>query len=131
MSIQSALVAAIQEHRVVEFNDGGGYQRIGEPHLLGMCTETGSCQLELFQTDGETSGDRGHLPQWRRFTLEDLWNIQTTAVEFEPRDDFNPHSPQWSHVIASVSASQDVRVVERSYSVRFPSQKTHTTPESN
>jgi hypothetical protein len=130
MTIQSALVAAIQEHRVIEFRDAGGYQRIGEPHLLGMCRETGSCQLEIFQTDGQTFGNRERLPRWRRFTLDDLWNLRTTGVEFEPRDDFNPHSPQWSHVMASVSASQEMRVVERSYAVEFPTPKTHATPES-
>ena len=102
MTIQAALIAAIQNRRVIEFKDGGGYQRIGEPHLLGMCAETETCQIEMYQTDGETARNRGHLPQWRRFTLDDLWNLQTTTIEFAPRDDFNVHSPLWIRVIASV-----------------------------
>ena len=102
MSISTAVISAIQNRNVIEFNDGGGYQRIGEPHLMGVCTETGCCELEILQTDGETSG-RGRLPQWRRFPVEDLWNVRTTAVQFSPREEFSPRSPQWSRVIASVA----------------------------
>jgi hypothetical protein len=103
--VQSALIAAIQGRRVIKFNDEGGYQRTGEPHLLGVCAETGRRQLEIFQTAGATAGSRGHLPQWRRFDVDVLWNLRITAVEFVARDDFNAQSPRWSDVIVSVSVS--------------------------
>ncbi len=110
MSGYSAFVAAIQNRSVIEFRDSGGYQRIGEPHLLGVCTETGICELEILQTDGATSQNRGRLPQWRRFAVEDLWDLRTTAIPFMPRDEFNAWSPRWSRVIVSVSDNPaDVR----------------------
>jgi hypothetical protein len=101
--VQSEIIAAIRERRIVEFRDGGGYRRIGEPHLLGVCAETGTTQIEMFQTDGETPGQRDHLKHWRRFAVDDIWSLETTGVGFVPRQDFNRHSPQWSEVIASVS----------------------------
>lgn len=102
MTIETALILAIQNRKIVEFNDGGGYRRIGEPHLLGVCAETGSCQLEIYQTDGEASERGCRLPQWRRFTVDDLWNLQTSAVAFIPRNDFDARSVRWMRVIASV-----------------------------
>ena len=103
MQVESALIAAIENRRVIEFNDGGGYERIGEPHLLGVCAETGTTQLELFQTDGEKARAGATLPQWRRFVISEIWNLRTTAVEFVPQDGFEPNSPRWIRVIAVVS----------------------------
>jgi len=102
VSVQSALIAAIRNRKVVEFKDAGGYARIGEPHLLGVCAETGTTRLEVFQTDGDKSRSGSHLPQWRQFAIADIWNLQTTAIEFTPRADFDPRSARWSRVIASV-----------------------------
>jgi hypothetical protein len=100
--VQAELLAAIQARRVVEFKDGGGFQRIGEPHLLGVCAETGTTLLELFQTDGEKARSGSHLPQWRLFAISDIWNLRTTAIEFLPRAEFDPQSARWARVIASV-----------------------------
>jgi len=100
--VQSELIVAIRNRNVIEFKDAGGYARIGEPHLLGVCAETGMIRLELFQIDGDKSRSGSHLPQWRQFAIADIWNLQTTAIEFTPRADFDPCSARWSRVIASV-----------------------------
>ena len=114
MLVQTALIAAIKARKIVEFNDGGGYERIGEPHLLGVCAETGVTTLELVQTDGEQARTGAHLPQWRRFRLDDIWNLRTTGVELVPRNDFEPGSPRWSRVIVSVNdlAATDAAPIE-------------------
>ena len=103
MPVQSALIEAIQSRCIVEFNDGGGYERIGEPHLLGICSETGTTQLEMMQTDGQKAKAGEQLPQWRRFTISEIWNLRVTAVEFVPRDEFDPRSLRWSRVIVCVN----------------------------
>ena len=102
MPIQSALIAAIQSCSVIEFRDGGGYLRIGEPHLLGVCAETETMQLEMFQTDGDKARAGAHLPQWRRFVISEIWALRTTAVKFLPRNGFESASPRWSRTIAAV-----------------------------
>ena len=103
MPVQSALIAAIENRRVIEFRDGGGYERIGEPHLLGVCAETGTIQLEIFQTDGDKAKVGAQLPLWRRFAISEIWNLRTTGVEFIPRGGFEAGSLRWIRVIASVS----------------------------
>jgi hypothetical protein len=100
--VQSDLIAAIHGRRIIEFKDGGGYERIGEPHLVGLCAETGRWQLEFFQTAGDSSACSEPLPQWRRFTITDICYLRTMAAGFTPREGFDSRSPRWSLVIASV-----------------------------
>ena len=105
MPVRTALIDAIKSHSIVRFHDGRGYQRIGEPHLLGVCSETGEIRVEMLQTDGESARQGSPLPEWRRFPISEIWNLCATAITFTPRQEFTPHSPVWAQVIASVGDS--------------------------
>jgi predicted DNA-binding transcriptional regulator YafY len=74
------LIRAIRERRVVEF-DYERRHRVVEPHTLGILD--GAEQLLGYQLGGESSS--GPLPDWRRFRVRAIENLQLLAQRFGSR----------------------------------------------
>ena len=87
-SLEMLLHDAIDNHRVVRFIYKR-HIRIAEPHVLGL--KNGRLQILTWQTGGQSS--RGHIPDWRRFFVSELSQVEMTSVTFAgPRLKWGRHS---------------------------------------
>ena len=87
-SIEMLLHDAIDKHRVIRFVYNR-HIRIAEPHVLGL--KNGRLQILTWQTSGQSS--RGHIPDWRRFFVNELSQVEMTNETFAgPRLTWGRHS---------------------------------------
>ena len=101
MPTQDALIiSAIQTKRFIRFEYQGN-PRTCEPHVFG--TANGRRQVLCWQEDGGSS--RGGLPEWRRFDLDEIQNLEILRTPKFPgkRTVPKPHSLGWDSFIAIVS----------------------------
>ena len=84
---EDLLLRALQEQRAVRFLYNG-YQRIGEPHILGRMK--GKSKVLLYQTDGFVEWLKGidgdtmpqELPVWRYFYVENIRELEILEEKF-------------------------------------------------
>ena len=97
--MQQEIVAAIGSKRIIEFNYSG-HHRVVEPHVLGI--NDGVVQLLGYQVGGSSSS--GGIPEWRRFDLNKMSGLGTTAQTFPGKRPFpsGKHS-SWDQRIAIVA----------------------------
>jgi predicted nucleotidyltransferase len=87
-SLEQRLHDAIDNRHVVEFSYKG-HRRIAEPHVLGV--KNGRLQVLTYQIDGSSSS--GSLPDWRRFFVDELSQLEVRSQAFVPRHlTFGGHS---------------------------------------
>ena len=82
------IIAAIKEKKILSFTYNG-HARIAEPHIYGI--SEGVHQLLGYQIRGSSSS--GHLPEWRRFKVSAMQNLQILNEFFPGRRD----SPSGKH----------------------------------
>ncbi|MCK4731896.1 MAG: hypothetical protein KAT65_05495 [Methanophagales archaeon] len=89
---------AIREKKLVHF-DYHGFNRIAEPHVYGITNRIK--QFLGYQVDGGSS--RGGIPDWRRFDLHEIKNLQVLEKTFPGKRPFpsGKHS-HWGYQIAVV-----------------------------
>lgn len=96
-SNEKIIQQAIQHKWIVTFFYGGEH-RTCEPHVLGIAN--GRLQVLCWQETGGSS--RGGIPEWRRFDLQEMLNLQMTREKFPgARPVPHPHSI-WDQVILTV-----------------------------
>jgi hypothetical protein len=83
MSLERTIIDAIEDKKMLQFNYHR-YVRIVEPHVYGV--KDGKKSLQAYQVGGESSS--GGLPQWRRFFLDDLSDIETLNDGFSGKRDY-------------------------------------------
>lgn len=83
MSLENTIIEAIENKKMLQFNYHG-YERIVEPHVYGIKDEKKA--LQSYQTGGKSSS--GGLPQWRRFFVDELSNIEILNVGFAGKRDY-------------------------------------------
>lgn len=88
--MDALLRQAIQDKRVIEFTYNG-LPRIAEPHIYGM--KNGIMQILAYQIGGRSSN--GGLPEWRRFELPAMRNLQLTAVSFPGAREYQARHSAW------------------------------------
>ncbi|HNT26540.1 MAG TPA: WYL domain-containing protein [bacterium] len=93
---QSVIEEAIRTKAIIEFYYSS-HHRVVEPHVLGI--HTGIIQLLGYQIDGSSSS--GKLPEWRRFDLNRMSNIQITDKKFSGQRPSGHHS-SWDRTILVV-----------------------------
>lgn len=76
-NVAALLHDAIDQRRIVRFR-ALGKVRVGEPHVLGV--KDGRLHLLLWQSEGASSS--GRLPDWRRFEIRDIRDLETTDAHF-------------------------------------------------
>lgn len=87
-SLEQRLHDAIDAQLVVQFYYDG-HLRIAEPHVLGV--KDGRLHVLTYQVGG-TSSSRS-LPDWRRFFVDELSQLQVTSQAFSPQQlAFRRHS---------------------------------------
>ena len=88
---------AINDRLVVTFKYAG-LPRTCEPHVFGITN--GREQLLCWQLSGKSQ--RGKIPEWRRFDVEDIQEFSLTTETFSgARPVPYPHS-RWDQVLESV-----------------------------
>ncbi|MBY0579809.1 MAG: hypothetical protein K2P57_12295 [Burkholderiales bacterium] len=97
--MENMIIAAIREKKVLSFTYSG-HPRIVEPHVYGI--NEGMAQLLGYQIRGSSS--RGGIPEWRRFTISAMQNLQILNEFFPGRRGF----PSGKHS----SWDQEIMVVE-------------------
>jgi predicted nucleotidyltransferase len=80
-SLEQRLHDAIDNRLVVEFSYKG-HRRIAEPHVLGV--KDGRLHVLTYQVGG-TSSSSASLPAWRRFFVDELFELQVTSQAFVPQ----------------------------------------------
>jgi hypothetical protein len=83
---------AIQNKRVIEFTYNG-LPRIAEPHIYG--SKDGVLQILAYQIGGRSS--KGGLPEWRRFDLPAMRNLQLTTASFPGAREYQARHSAWDH----------------------------------
>jgi len=87
-SLEQRLHDAIDSRVLVAFYYKG-HRRVAEPHALGV--KDGRLQVLTYQVGGTSSS--GSLPNWRRFFVDELSQLQVTSQAFVPqRLTFGRHS---------------------------------------
>lgn len=95
---RSAIIRAIRERRIVEF-DYDGHRRVAEPHTLGVVH--GDLQLLAYQIAG--SSRSGKLPEWRRFHVNRISDLLLTDTRFSGiRPSPSGHHAHWDYKIAFI-----------------------------
>lgn len=97
--MNSIILSAIQNKKCLSFNYGG-YHRTVEPHVYG--TKDDKLAILCFQISG--GGSSGKIPDWKRFELSKIQNLQMCDQTFAGRRD-NPsglHS-SWDRIFCIVS----------------------------
>lgn len=96
--MENIVIAAIKEKKVLSFTYSG-LPRIVEPHIYGI--NDGVTQLLGYQIRG--SSNNGVIPNWRRFKLSAIQNLQLLNESFPGRRSFpsGKHS-QWDEQILIV-----------------------------
>jgi phosphoketolase len=79
--MENIIIAAIKEKKILSFTYSG-YPRIVEPHIYG--TNEGARQLLGYQIRGSSSSG-GALPEWRRFKIFAMQNLQILNEIFPGR----------------------------------------------
>ncbi|MCK9201999.1 MAG: hypothetical protein M0P59_13530 [Gallionella sp.] len=82
--MENIIIAAIKEKKVLSFTYSG-HARIVEPHVYGI--NEGARQLLGFQIRGGSSSG-GALPEWRRFKISAMQNLQILNESFPSRRDY-------------------------------------------
>lgn len=78
--MESQIVAAIKEKKVLSFTYKG-HVRVVEPHVYGI--HEGARQLLGYQIRGSSSS--GTIPEWRRFSISAMRNLQILNELFPGR----------------------------------------------
>ena len=81
--MENIIIAAIREKKVLSFTYSG-HPRIVEPHVYGI--NEGTRQLLGYQIRGGSSS--GALPEWRRFKISAMQNLQIMNELFQGRRGF-------------------------------------------
>ena len=81
--MENIIIGAIKEKKVISFTYSGR-QRIVEPHIYGI--NDGVAQLLGYQIRGGSS--KGVIPDWRRFKLSTIQNLQILNESFLGRSSF-------------------------------------------
>ena len=91
------LILAIRERRVVEF-DYQRRHRVVEPHTLGVLNEVE--ELLGYQIGGESGS--GPLPDWRRFRVRAIENLELLARRFGSRPGRGDRHASWDRILEFV-----------------------------
>ena len=91
------LAQAIRERRVVEF-DYQRRHRVVEPHTLGVLD--GVEELLGYQTGGESRS--GGVPDWRRFRVRAIQNLQLLSQRFGSRPGRTGRPASWDRILEFV-----------------------------
>ena len=81
--VENIIIAAMKEKKVLSFTYSG-HSRIVEPHIYGI--NEGTHQLLGYQIRGGSSS--GVLPEWRRFKISAMQNLQILNEFFPGRRGF-------------------------------------------
>ena len=81
--MENIIIAAIKEKKVLSFTYSGR-PRIVEPHVYGI--NDGVAQFLGYQIRGSSSN--GVIPDWRRFKLSAIQNLQILNESFPGRRSF-------------------------------------------
>lgn len=81
--MESQVISAIKEKKVISFTYSG-HTRIVEPHIYGI--NEGARQLLGYQIRGSSSS--GIIPEWRRFRISAMQNLQILDETFSGRRSF-------------------------------------------
>jgi hypothetical protein len=97
--VEQLILQAIATKKLIKFTYAG-YSRVVEPHVLGV--NAGITQVLGYQVGGSSSS--GNIPEWRRFDLSKIIDLQLTASSFSGRRPVpsGKHS-SWDRQIAVVS----------------------------
>lgn len=76
--MENIIIAAIKAKKVLSFTYSG-YPRVVEPHVYGI--DGGAHQLLGYQIRG-SSKSGGTLPEWRRFNISAMLNLQILDESF-------------------------------------------------
>jgi len=79
--MENIIIAAIKEKKVLSFTYSG-YPRVVEPHIFGI--DGGAQQLLGYQIRGSSKSGRA-LPEWRRFSISEMRNLQILNESFPGR----------------------------------------------
>lgn len=79
--MENIIMAAIREKKILSFTYSG-YPRVVEPHVYGI--EGGTYQFLGYQIRG-SSKSGGVLPEWRRFNISAMRNLQPLNEFFSGR----------------------------------------------
>ena len=96
--MESLIITAIKEKKILSFSYSG-LHRVIEPHIYGL--NDGIAQLLGYQIRG--SSNSGSVPDWRRFSLAMMQNLQILNEPFPGRRSFpsGKHS-KWDRQILIV-----------------------------
>lgn len=83
--MENIIIAAIKEKKVLSFTYSG-HPRIVEPHIYGI--HEGAHQLLVYQIRGSSSSG-GALPEWRRFKISAMKNLQVLEESFPGRRSYS------------------------------------------
>lgn len=81
--MENIILTAIKEKKILSFTYSG-LPRIVEPHVYGI--NDGRAQLLGYQIRG--SSNNGGIPEWRRFKLSAIQNLQILNESFSGRRSF-------------------------------------------
>ena len=97
--MENIIIAAIKEKKVLSFAYSG-HPRIVEPHIYGI--HEGARQLLGYQIRGSSSSGSA-LPEWRRFKISAMKNLQILEESFLGRRSYTlgKHS-HWDNQILIV-----------------------------
>ncbi len=96
--MESLIIAAIKEKKVLSFTYSG-HTRIVEPHVYGI--NEGARQLLGYQIRGSSSS--GTIPEWRRFKISAMRNLQILNEFFPGRRNYPSSKPShWDQMILVV-----------------------------
>ncbi|NOT98766.1 MAG: hypothetical protein HOO97_06700 [Sideroxydans sp.] len=79
--MENQIISAIKEKKILTFTYKG-YPRVVEPHVYGI--HEGTRQLLGYQIRG-SSKSGGVLPEWRRFGISEMQNLQMLSETFPGR----------------------------------------------
>ena len=98
--VNSDLVRAIREKRIIEFSYKGGGPRTAEPHDYGVLKGVES--LVAFQIGGESRS--GGPLGWRQFTVAEMQQLRVLDKRFPgTRADSAQHHREWDMLFARVT----------------------------
>jgi len=88
------LKKAIDDHKCVKFNYGGG-MRIIEPYLIGITSKNNEV-LRAYQIEGYSSSK---IPSWKEFKIYEISNIIILDKIFLKRPEYNPNDKNMIRII--------------------------------
>jgi hypothetical protein len=97
--MNTELVRAINERRLIEFVYKGGRPRIAEPHDYGILGGVES--LLAYQVSGESRSGTPH--SWKHIKIEDMSQLRVLDRKFSgSRGDSRQHHLKWDKLFARV-----------------------------